>query len=125
MWASVLELETVALSVVGLYGVVSYTVNTRLREMGVRLALGATPGSLVRLTMRPAGLAIIAGVGIGCVLGATVATVVQAGSVGLAPVDLFAVIPVAAVFTAVAMMSAWWPARRAGRADSAVALRRE
>jgi putative ABC transport system permease protein len=93
--------------------------------MGVRLALGATPSSLVRLAMRPAGVAIIAGVGIGCVLGATVAKVVQAASVGLAPVDLVAVIPVAGIFTIVAMTSAWWPARRAGMSDPAASLRRE
>jgi ABC-type antimicrobial peptide transport system permease subunit len=108
-----------------LWGLVAYAVERRTAEMGVRLALGATPGSLVRLAMRPAGVAIVFGVGIGCVLGATVATVVQAASVGLAPVDLVAVVPVAVIFTVVAMTSAWWPARRAGMADPAASLRRE
>ena len=121
----VVGLVQLGLAVMASWGLVAYPVERRTAEMGVRLALGATPASLVRLTMRPAGLAIIAGVGIGCVLGATIATVVQAGSVALAPVNLSAVVPVAMVFTVVAMTSAWWPARRAGRADPAVALRRE
>jgi ABC-type antimicrobial peptide transport system permease subunit len=59
------------------------------------------------------------------VLGATVAKLAQATSVGLAPLDFAAVIPVAAAFTMVAMLSAWWPARRAGKMDPAASLRRE
>ncbi len=121
----VVGIVQLGLAVMALWGLVAYAVERRTAEMGVRLALGATPSSLVRLAMRPAGVAIVVGVGIGCVLGATVAKVVQATSVGLAPVDLVAVIPVAAIFTVVAMTSAWWPARRAGMADPAASLRRE
>jgi putative ABC transport system permease protein len=93
--------------------------------MGVRLALGATPSSLVRLTMRPAGVSIVVGVAIGCVLGAGIAKVVQSESVGLAPLDFVAMVPVAVAFTLVALMAAWWPARRAGSADPVASLRRE
>ena len=113
------------LAVMALWGLVAYAVERRTAEMGVRLALGASPASLVRLTMQPAGVAIVVGVAIGCVVGATVAKGVQATSVGLAPVDLVMVIPVAVTFTIVAMTSAWWPARRAGLADPAASLRRE
>jgi predicted permease len=125
-WAGgIVGIVQLGLAVMALWGLVAYAVERRTAEMGVRLALGATPSSLVRLAMRPAGVAIVAGVAIGCVLGATVAKIVQAASVALAPLDLVAVIPVAAIFTVVAMTSAWWPARRAGLADPAASLRRE
>jgi hypothetical protein len=125
-WAGgILGVLQLVLAVMALWGLVAYAVERRMAEMGVRLALGATPGSLVRLTMRPAGASIVAGVGIGCVLGATIAKLVQATSVGLAPLDFTTVIPVAAAFTMVAMTSAWWPARRAGKMDPAASLRRE
>jgi ABC-type lipoprotein release transport system permease subunit len=51
--------------------------------------------------------------------------VMQSESSGLAPLDFVAVLPVAAAFTFVAMIAAWWPARRAGMADPAASLRRE
>jgi len=78
----------------------------------------------VRLTMRPAGVSILVGVAIGCVLGAAIAKVVQSESVGLAPLDFVAMVPVVAAFTIVAMISAWWPARRAGMGDPVASLRR-
>jgi putative ABC transport system permease protein len=125
-WAGgILGVLQLVLAVMALWGLVAYAVERRTAEMGVRIALGATPSSLVRLTMRPAGWSILAGVAIGCVLGATVAKLAQATSVGLAPLDFAAVIPVAAAFTMVAMLSAWWPARRAGKMDPAASLRRE
>ena len=113
------------LAVMALWGLVAYAVERRTTELGIRLALGATPSSLVRLTIRPAGVSIVIGVALGSVLGAVMAKVVQSESVGLAPLDMMAVLPVAAVFTVVAMMSAWWPARRAGMADPAISLRRD
>jgi hypothetical protein len=121
----ILGVVQLGLAIMALWGLVAYAVERRTAEMGVRLALGATPSSLVRLAMRPAGGSILVGVGIGCILGAAVARVVQASSVGLAPLDFTAVIPVAAAFTMVAMTSAWWPARRAGKMDPAASLRRE
>jgi hypothetical protein len=125
-WAGgILGVMQLVLAVMALWGLVAYAVERRTGEMGVRLALGATPSSLVQLVMRPASGSIIAGVGIGCVLGAAIAKLVQATSVGLAPLDFAAVIPVAAAFTMVAMLSAWWPARRAGRTDPAASLRQE
>jgi predicted permease len=113
------------LAAMALWGLVAYAVERRATELGVRLALGGTPSSLVRLTMRPAAVSIAIGVAAGSVLGAVVAKVVQSQSVGLAPLNLLIVLPVAALFTLVAMPSAWWPARRAALADPATSLRRE
>jgi hypothetical protein len=114
-----------ALAVMALWGLVTYAVERRTAEMGVRLALGATPSSLVRLIMRPAGVAIAIGVVLGTGLGAAGAQVMQSMSVGLPPLDLVTVFPVAVAFTVVALAAAWWPARLAGLADPAASLRRE
>jgi predicted permease len=113
------------LALMALWGLVAYAVERRTLEMGVRLALGATPSSLVRLTMRPAVALIALGVLLGSAAGSAIARVVQSQSFGLAPLDLRAILPVALAFSAVAMLAAWWPARRAGRADPAESLRRE
>jgi predicted lysophospholipase L1 biosynthesis ABC-type transport system permease subunit len=114
-----------ALAMMALWGLVAYAIERRTPEMGVRLALGATPTSLVRLMMKPAVVLIGAGVGIGCVLGAAAAKIVQSESVGLAPLNFVAVLPVAAAFSVVAVVAAWWPARRAGMLDPSASLRRE
>jgi putative ABC transport system permease protein len=114
-----------ALAVLSLWGLVSYAVERRTAEMGLRLALGATPRDLVRLMMRPALLLILAGVALGSIAGIVGSQVMLSTSVGLAPPDLVAIVPVTIAFTATAMLSAWWPARRAGMADPAASLRRE
>ena len=113
------------LALMALWGLVAYAVERRTLEMGVRLALGATPASLVRLTMRPAAVLIAIGVVLGTSVGTAIARVVQSQSFGLAPLDLRAILPVALAFTSVSLLAAWWPARRAGRADPAESLRRE
>ena len=113
------------LALMALWGLVAYAVERRTLEMGVRLALGATPASLVRHTMRPAAVLILIGVALGTALGTAIARVVQSQSFGLAPLDFRAILPVALVFTGVALIAAWWPARRAGGADPVESLRRE
>ena len=125
-WAgAALGIVQLALAVLSLWGLVTYAVERRTPEMGIRLALGATPRDLVRLMMRPAVALILAGVVFGCITGIITSQVVLSTSVGLAPLDLVAVVPVAIAFTAAAMFSAWWPARRAGLADPAASLRHE
>lgn len=114
-----------ALAMMALWGLVAYNVSRRTSEMGIRLALGATPAGLVRLIVRPAGRLIAAGVLIGSIAGAAIARVVQSQSSGLPPLDLLAGFPVAVSFTLVALTAAWWPARRAGMADPARSLRAE
>jgi putative ABC transport system permease protein len=100
-------------------------VSRRTREMGIRLALGATPANLVRLTMRPAAMLIGVGVVVGAAAGIAIAQVIQSQSAGLPPLDLAAGIPIALAFAVVAVGAAWWPARRAGTADPARSLRAE
>lgn len=111
------------LAVVGLYGIVSYAVARRSREMGIRLSLGAAPGSVVRLLMR-SGLVLVAG---GSVLG-LLAAAALAGALSrllfhVQALDPVTFVGVPLVLALVAALAAWLPARRAARVDPAVALR--
>lgn len=118
-------LVQLGLAMMALWGLVAYAVSRRTSEMGIRLALGATPMSLVRLIMRPAAVLILFGVVVGGVVGVAVAQMIQSQSAGLAPLDLTAGIPIALAFAAVALAAAWWPARRAAMADPSTSLRSE
>lgn len=108
---------------VGVFGVLSYNVTQRRREIGVRAALGARPVDLVRMTVAQ-GLWITAG-GLVLGLGAAVYLVRFLRDLvwGVEPIDAvsFAVVPV--VLLVVAALACWWPARRATRIDPLTALR--
>lgn len=112
-----------ALAVVGLYGLVSYTASQRVREIGIRIALGAEPTSLVRLILRR-GIAIAAG---GVVLGLVIAyglgSALRGLLFGVSSTDPVALTAAAGSLVAVAAVAAWLPARRASRLDAAVSLR--
>ncbi|HUE88218.1 MAG TPA: ABC transporter permease [Vicinamibacterales bacterium] len=113
------------LAVVGLYGAVSYVVTQRQRELGVRVALGATAREIRRLVLRlgmtPAVLGVLAGV----VMSAGVARVIESMLYGTSPIDLptFAVVTV--VMTASALVACVLPARRAAGVDPAITLKAE
>ena len=111
------------LAAIGLYGVVSYTVTQRTREVGIRMALGATRGSVTQLVLGGALKLVIAGIAIG--LGAAFAgtRIIASLLFDTAPTDLvtYAVVPLSLAF--VALLASWWPARRATRVDPTVALR--
>ena len=114
-----------ALASVGLYGVVSYAVSQRTREVGIRMSLGATPGGIVRLLMQ-SGLRLVA---VGGVIGLTLALAVSRllGRLlfGLASADLFTFVTVPAVLVGAAILAAYVPARRASQVDPVTALRAE
>ena len=108
---------------VGLYGVMSYAVEQRRREMGVRLALGAAPAALLRLVVRE-GLALA---GIGLIAGVVLAAGVNQSLAGLLyetrPTDPRVFAGVAAILLVVAAVATFIPARRATRVDPAFVLR--
>jgi putative ABC transport system permease protein len=113
------------LAMIGLYGTVSYLVAQRQREFGIRIALGAEAGSILRLVMRNVisvlAVGLIAGVGIS--LAATRA--LQAILFGLGPRDAVSVVAATAVLSVVSLGAGYIPARRAMRVDPMVALRHE
>ncbi|MFI5311864.1 MAG: FtsX-like permease family protein, partial [Gemmatimonadales bacterium] len=118
-------LLALVLGAVGIYGVVSYTVAQRTRELGVRMALGATPLGVLRLVMgRGAALAAAgAALGIAASLGTTRALAGLLYGVSATDVLTFVVAPV--LLFGVAVLATWVPARRAVRVDPLTALRAE
>ncbi|HXE31525.1 MAG TPA: FtsX-like permease family protein, partial [Terriglobales bacterium] len=114
-----------ALALIGLYGLLSYTVRRQIPEIGVRMALGASPAAIVAATVRRgAGLAL-AGGALGVVL-ALASNRLLAGLVyGISPVDPVTYILAPLAMLATAAAASWMPARRAARVDPVRALRRE
>jgi predicted permease len=116
------------LAAIGLYGVMAYAVSQRTQEMGIRLALGASPGSLLGMVVGQGMTLAAIGLAIGLViaLGAF-------GSIGamrsllpgISPLDPVTFVAVPIVLGLIALLASWIPARRAGRVDPLVALRYE
>jgi predicted permease len=111
------------LASIGLYGVASYSVSQRTREIGVRMALGAQPSSVVGLVLGH-GLSLV-GVGlvIGLVLAYMAAGFAKALVVGVNPHDPMTYIVTSAVLGTIALLASYIPARRATRIDPLIALR--
>ena len=113
------------LGLVGIYGVVSYTVSQRRREIGIRLALGAEQGEVRRMFVRHA--LVLVGIGVAIGLGAAMGLtrLMESQLFGVSRLDPPAYAAVAAVLMASAMVASYIPARRAARVDPLVALRYE
>jgi putative ABC transport system permease protein len=113
------------LGVVGIYGVTSYVVTQRTGEIGVRLALGATPRDVANMIVRQGGSVALAGVAIGLAAAAVVARLMSSLLYGVSPHDppVFATTTVALL--CVAIIASWLPARRAARLNPLDALRAE
>jgi putative ABC transport system permease protein len=116
-------LTALLLAVVGIYGVVSYSVAQRTREMGIRMALGAQPRSLLTLVMRQGGSMAAIGIIAGVVLAVTLGRFAEKLLYGVQSTDPLTYVCVVAVLAAVAVGATILPARRATRVDPARALR--
>jgi len=113
------------LAVIGLSGVLSYSVAQRRGEIGVRMALGARSSEILRLVLRE-GLALAsAGVALGAVGAVTLRNTLDSLLFGVSAVDARIYLGLAALLTAVALVAAYLPARRAARVDPVTALRAE
>lgn len=118
-------LVALLLGVVGLYGVIAYSVSQRTREIGVRIALGAQRGSVYRLILKEAGVLALAGIVIGTGCAILVASVMRKLLFGTPPWDIATLISVAAVLGASALLASFLPARRAASVNPISALRAE
>jgi ABC-type antimicrobial peptide transport system permease subunit len=111
------------LSVVGIYGVISYSVAQRMRELGVRVALGAQRGDIMALILRDGTVLAVAGIAIGLAAAYWLTRYLQALLYGVGSTDVKTYVGGALVLGSVALIASYIPARRATRVDPLVALR--
>jgi len=113
------------LAAIGVYGVLAYLVTQRTREIGVRIALGARPGSVLRLVLGPLLRLSVAGIALGVAGALWLGPYVEAQLFGIRPRDAVTLAAVAFALLAIAALASWIPARRATRVDPLTALRAE
>jgi putative ABC transport system permease protein len=113
------------LAAVGIYGVMSFSVLERVPEVGVRLAVGASPADIVRLVLRDGLRLGLLGVGLGVIGALSAAGVLRGLLFEVAPRDPVSLAAVSALLLLATLIAAWLPARRASRVDPIKALRAE
>ncbi len=118
------SISGVVLAVLGVYGLVSYVVSQRQREIGLRMAVGATEGDIHRMILRQAALPGLAGVAVGIccawIAKPLLSSLAREVGIGVRP----AILTAGSLF-ALMMLTAWMPARRAARISPTAALRGE
>jgi len=113
------------LGAVGIYGVISYVVSQRTREIGVRMAMGAERWDVSRMVLRQAGALAFGGVVVGLVAAVGLTRLMASLLYGVSPVDPVTFGSVAVLLSAIALVASWIPAHRAAGIDPTEALRAE
>jgi putative ABC transport system permease protein len=108
---------------IGIYGVLSYIVGQRTREVGIRMALGAQKGDVVWAVLRDGAGMTLPGVGIGLVVALGLTRLMSALLFGVEPTDVITFASVALLLCVVALLACYLPARRAAKLDPMQALR--
>ena len=112
-----------ALAAVGIYGVMAYLVSQGTRELGIRMALGATQPAILRLVIRQGLVLALSGVGVGLIAAVAFGRLVSGLLFGVRPTDPVTFGAIALLLTAVALLASYIPARRAARIDPMISLR--
>jgi predicted permease len=113
------------LAAIGIYGLMAYTVQQRTQEIGIRMALGAQPGDVLRMVLRHGLLLCIVGIAAGISGAFAVIRLMKSLIFGVSPTDPVTFVGVAVLLAAVTFAACWIPARKASRVDPMVALRHE
>ncbi len=113
------------LAAVGLYGVLSYAVSQQMREIGIRLAIGAQREAIIALILRQGLVLALAGAGIGLAVSLAATQSLKAFLFGVPAHDPLTLLGVVGLLACVAFMACWLPARRAARVDPVVSLRQD
>ena len=122
---SFLGLMALVLASVGVYGMMSFSVTERTREIGIRMALGAETRTVVRMLLRRGAVIAAGGLAIGLLLSLALARLLASLIWGIDALDVGTFAGVSALLLAVALVASWVPARRASRVDPLISLRHE
>jgi ABC-type antimicrobial peptide transport system permease subunit len=113
------------LASIGIYGVLSYLVGQRTREIGIRMALGAAHRDVLSMVLKDGARMTVVGIGIGIAAALGLTRLMSSMLFGVNPTDLTTFAVVAMTLSSIAMLACYLPARRAMRIDPLVALRDE
>jgi putative ABC transport system permease protein len=111
------------LAALGLYGLTAFSVSQRTREIAIRLAVGASPGTVLWLVLRQAAVLALLGAGVGIALAVALSRLLGSLLIGLQPIDPAAFGIAVVILATVMFLSSWTPARRAARMDPVQSLR--
>ena len=115
----------VVLAAVGIYGVISYSVSERRREIGIRIAVGADPRAILKLVLGRVMCFVFGGIVLGIVGALALTRVLETMLYGMAPKDPIVTAGVSLLLAGSAVLASWLPARRATRIDPMIVLRSE
>ena len=121
----VFAVTALTLACIGIYGVISYSVAQRTREMGIRMALGADAGSVIALVLRQGIRLVLIGIGLGIAVSLGAGVLIASQLYGVSRTDPAVMAGVALILILAAVLASWLPARRASRVPPSVALRSE
>jgi predicted permease len=120
---SVFALLALALATIGIYGVMAYMVGQGTREIGIRLALGATQKNILQLVVRQGMALALTGVAVGLAGGFTLTRLIRSSLFGVRPSDPLTFLAIAGVLALITLVASYIPARRASRIDPMISLR--